>query len=92
LHNKIGYFNMAFNKYGEEDADFGSRVRSIGLQMGYLKENGIHLGEGDNDTGEYRKFKDECRQKNLAIFKQHVAGYYNGTRSVFIPFDIKPHL
>lgn len=87
LHKKIGFFNTSLEKYGHEDADFGARVRAIRLEMGYLKENGIHLGEGVEDTGEYRKFKDEFAAKNLPTYKYHAIGYMNGSKPVYIPFN-----
>jgi GT2 family glycosyltransferase len=86
LHKMIGFFNTEYQKYGEEDSDFGIRIRALGLQMGYIKERGVHLGEGAQDTGEYRKFKDDCRAKNLQKFKQNCADYFSGKKSPFIPF------
>lgn len=82
----VGYFTTEYAAYGEEDADYGMRVRATGLQLGYIKEHGQHIGEGENDVGEYREFKDECRKKNLALFYQNCRDYMSGKKPIYIPF------
>lgn len=86
LHQLLGYFNTEMGLYGEEDADFGFRVRVIGLKLGYLKQNGKHLGEGENDIGEYRAFKTASHQANLKKFNENCAAYANNRKSLYIPF------
>jgi len=86
LHKLLGYFNTEYGPYGEEDADFGMRVRVLGYKMGYIKEMGNHFGSGENDQGEYREFKDACHAKNLAKFKENCRLYYSKIKSYYIPF------
>ena len=87
LHSRIGFFTMEYEKYGEEDADFFYRARIVNYEMGYLIRNGNHFGVGELDTGEYRKFKDECRKKNIGIFQRNCIQYMSGRKPFYIPFD-----
>ena len=86
LHDMLGYFNTEYGTYGEEDADFGMRVRVVGLKLGYLKENGVHLGEGENDVGEYREFKTVSHMRNLNLFYKNCSDYVNGRKSIRIDY------
>lgn len=86
LHKTLGFFNTEYGLYGEEDADFGMRVRVLGLKLGYLKDNGIHVGEGENDVGEYRQFKTASHKANLKKFNENCVAYANGRKSLYIPF------
>jgi glycosyltransferase involved in cell wall biosynthesis len=85
LHKLLGYFNH-YSLYGEEDADMGMRIRVLGLKLGYLKQNGIHLGQGENDIGEYREFKTASHQANLKKFNENCAAYVSGRKPIYIPF------
>lgn len=87
LHNAIGYFNTEYSKYGEEDADWGMRSRMVHFEMGYLRRDGEHFGDGELDVGEYRAFKDECRKQNLEKFYANCRGYYNGSKPLYIPYS-----
>lgn len=87
LHKMLGFFNTEYGLYGEEDADFGMRARVLGMRMGYLKENGRHIGEGDNDIGEYRRFKTESHKNNLKRFNENCRAYLNGKKSLFIGYE-----
>lgn len=86
LHKLLGYFNTEYGLYGEEDADFGMRVRVAGFKMGYLSTNGCHVGEGENDVGEYREFKTASHQKNLALFRKNCGDYVHGKKSLYIKY------
>jgi len=86
LHKLLGYFNTEYGLYGEEDADFGMRVRVAGMKLGYLKENGRHLGEGAEDVGPYREFKTKAHADNLQKFNQNCARYMNHQKSLYIPY------
>lgn len=86
VHQMLGFFTTEYGLYGEEDADFGMRARVAGFKMGYLKENGTHLGEGAVDTGEYRDFKTKQHADNLALFRQNCARYAQRTKPLYIPF------
>lgn len=86
LHKMLGYFNTEYGLYGEEDADFGMRIRVLGLKMGYVKENGKHIGEGENDVGAYREFKTAAHKANLNKFNENCGAYVQGRKSLYIPF------
>jgi GT2 family glycosyltransferase len=86
FHKMLGFFNTEYGLYGEEDADMGMRARAIGFKLGYLKENGIHLGEGEYDVGEYREFKTKCHKGNLEKFNKNAHSYFNRKKSFYISF------
>lgn len=86
LHTTIGYFTTDFGLYGEEDADFFFRARQVGYKMAYLKNKGIHLGEGDYDVGEYREFKTKCHKENYDKFIKTCHEYVRGKKSIYISF------
>ncbi len=86
FHQLLGFFNTEYGLYGEEDADMGMRARAIGLKLGYLKENGVHLGEGERDIGEYREFKTKAHQNNLLKFNQNARAYFSKQKQFYIPF------
>lgn len=88
LHSAIGFFTTEYEKYGEEDADWGFRTRIAGYQLGYITTKGIHFGVGELDTGEYRKFKDDCRTKNIAKFHQNCRAYMSRQKSIVIPYKV----
>lgn len=74
LHSAIGFFKE-YNKYGLEDSDFGARARVSKFKLGYLKENGIHLGEDNGKTDEYRKFKTYEHDSKVVEFMQNCVLY-----------------
>lgn len=80
----IGYFITEFGLYGEEDADYFFRARQVGYKMTYLKDNGIHLGEGNQDIGEYRDFKTKAHKDNYNKFVKTCHEYASGKRSLYI--------
>lgn len=85
LHKLLGYFNTEYGLYGMEDSDLGFRIRVAGFKLGYLKENGIHLGEGSEDVGPYREFKTTQHQNHLIKFNNNCRLYFNKKKSIFIP-------
>jgi len=87
LHQAIGFFNMDYGSYGEEDADYYFRARQAGWSLGYLPTNAIHFGEGELDKGEYRDFKTAQHKKNLQPFQANCHQYMAKTRSIYIPFE-----
>ena len=86
LHDQLGYFNTEYGKYGEEDADFGVRVKVAGFKLGYLKNNGTHLGEGDNDVGEYREYKHVSHRNNLNKFYKNCNDYLSRRKPIYIDY------
>lgn len=86
FHKMLGFFNIEYGLYGEEDADMGMRARVVGYELGYIKDNGKHLGEGENDTGEYRKFKTDSHKKNLTKFNENCRAYMSGKKPLYITF------
>ena len=88
VHNNIGFFTTEYNRYGEEDSDFGFRVRtSMKKEIGYILPMGQHTGIGENDIGEYRQFKDQCRLGNLSKFRENCRLYMSGRKPCYIPFE-----
>jgi GT2 family glycosyltransferase len=87
LHNKLGYFVDTGSFYSHEDADFFFRARTLGYNMAYLQENGVHFGEGDLDVGEYREFKTQQSKDNLANFQKNCYDYMSKVKPIYIPFD-----
>lgn len=88
LHQLLGYFSLDYPFYAHEDADFGMRVRVAGFKLGYIKENGKHIGSGDNDKGEYREFKNSYHTANLAKFHENCKAYHNRRKSLYVPFKL----
>lgn len=86
IQKMLGYFNTEYNKYGMEDSDFGMRIRVLGLQLGYIKEMGKHIGEGENDVGEYREFKNKHHKENLQKFYENTRLYMAKKKSIYIPY------
>jgi len=86
LHKMIGFFNTTFDKYAHEDADWGNRVVFAGLKLGYIKTHGTHIGEGVNDQGTYREFKNKQHQDNLQKYYKDYTLYASGKKSLYIPF------
>ncbi len=84
LVDKIGGFKK-YLLYGEEDANFFFRARVAGYGMGYLK-NAVHLGEGENDVGEYREWKTACHISNYHEFVKDCHDYMSASQSIFINF------
>ena len=88
LHKMLGYFNhLDYGKYGEEDADWGMRTRVVGLRLGYIKNSGKHIGEGELDVGEYREFKTISHKKNLPKFNENCRAYANRQKALYIDFS-----
>jgi GT2 family glycosyltransferase len=86
LHKMIGYFNTEYGAYGEEDADFGMRARVAGFKLGYIERMGTHLGEDDQDQGDYRKFKTKQHQDNLNKFRQNCALYAQRKKAIYLSY------
>lgn len=85
LHKMLGFFNYKdYGTYSCDDADFGARIRALGLKLGYILEMGTHLG--DNEVGEYREWKTSMHKKTLATFKQNCSDYFNRKKTLYIPF------
>jgi GT2 family glycosyltransferase len=86
VQKMLGYFNTEYGLYGEEDADFGMRLRACGFKLGYIQRMGDHFGDGELDTGEYREFKTKKHAENLEQFQKNCALYFNRKKSIFIPY------
>lgn len=87
VQKMLGYFNTGYGtKYSCEDSDFGMRIRSLGLKLGYIERNGIHIGEGENDKGEYRKFKDAEHKKAVPLFYNNARLYMTRKKGIYIPY------
>lgn len=85
--NTIGYFITNYKFYGHEDANYSFRCRVAGFKIGYIKNRGTHLGEGENDKGEYREFKNQKAKENLQAFYNDCGKYARKEASIFIEFS-----
>ncbi|MFA5758934.1 MAG: glycosyltransferase [Clostridia bacterium] len=86
LHKAIGFFKE-YNKYGLEDSDFGMRARFFGFKLGYIKENGVHLGVGSEDSGEYRKFKTYAHDSKVQEFRSNCSLYAQKKLPIYLPYQ-----
>jgi GT2 family glycosyltransferase len=86
FHKMLGFFNTEMGLYGQDDSDMGMRARVAGYELGYIKENGKHLGEGENDTGEYRTFKTNSHANNMTKFNENCRLYATRKKPIYIPF------
>lgn len=85
---KLGYWCEEYDKYGEEDADYGIRIMFAGLRNAYMTDEELmeHLPESRN---EYRIFKDQQRADNLkGKFNEVYNGYHSKTRSLKVESNI----
>lgn len=87
IHDKLGFFNFEYTRYAHEDSDFGYRIRCLKKNLCYLEKNGIHLGVGELDSGEYRQMKDKYWKINMPIFEKNVRLYANGLKSLYCKFE-----
>jgi GT2 family glycosyltransferase len=83
-NDKFGYWNEGYALYGEEDTDYGFRIRISGMKNVYAMdiENAYHLDEYKDD--EYTRFKNEERSKNIKTggnFWQTLSKYHNDVNS-----------
>ena len=53
----------------------------------YLEQNGIHLGVGEQDSGEYREMKNKYWDINMPIFQKNVRMYANGLKPLKCNFE-----
>lgn len=88
IHRLLGFFNYKDYSpfYGLEDSDWGMRVRVAGFKLGYLKEPGRHLGEGEADVGPYRAFKTKEHDGNVSTFQKNCSLYWNKRKPIYIPY------
>lgn len=86
LQKMIGFFNTSYGKYSHEDADYFFRARVVGFKVGYLLENGVHLGVGEQDQGEYREFKTKSFNDNLQNYYKDSHLYVKKQKSIYIPY------
>lgn len=98
-HEKLGFWAECFDKYGEEDAEYGLRVHCAGLLNAYLADEdiGLHLPDGraariddelrivSSEDPAYRQFKDEQRQKNYDLRVQMGQACQTGDRPLYQP-------
>lgn len=86
IFEKIGYFCSDLKIYAHEDADFFFRARMIKPMLAYLSRDGIHLGIGEEDTGEYREMKNKYWKLNMPIYNNNIRRYLSGEKNIFIGF------
>ena len=87
IRNKLGFFDFELKQYSHEDALWGWRIRMLKKNLCYLEEDGIHLGVGDLDSGEYREMKDKYWKLNMPIFERKIRLYANGLKALYCKFE-----
>ena len=87
LHEKVGFFNEEYRGYSCEDSDWGFRARLAGFQLGYIKEDGNHLGGEEDQNDPYRIYKNERHLENVPKFRYNCALYAQGKKPLYIPFN-----
>lgn len=87
LHQAIGFFTTEYGiRYGLEDSNFFMRARFYGFKLGYISRNGIHLGVGECDSGDYRKWKTIEHDSMVGEFKNDCRLYAQKKKPLYIPF------
>jgi len=89
VQKKVGYFCEDYKLYGHEDADYGFRIRMLGMGLAYLDEPGTDLCEVHKgiDEGEYRDFKNKLFKDNLGMFQRNAAGYARKSKPLYVDFS-----
>lgn len=82
----IGYFCTDYKIYSHEDATYGWVMRYHKPMLVYLGKNGIHLGVGKEDEGEYREMKNKYWDLNMPIYNNNIRQYINGTKPIYTKF------
>lgn len=78
VKEKLGFWNEEFDLYGEEDADYGSRIIYGGFKNAYMLDETVmeHLPE---ELSEYVLFKRRQRENNLKDrWNKILKGYQEG--------------
>jgi len=84
IRKMFGFFNTNYSKfYGLEDTTFSLRQRAMGFRLGYILENGIHLGENEDSNSDYRKMKTYEHNLYLNKYQEDVKKYFE-TKQVFV--------
>lgn len=84
--DKVGGYNTDFDPYGQQDADYGYRVKLAGLKQYYLPNlKAEHIGHDAGNGTEYRKMKDEGLIKAKEIWESAKKGY-DETGIIFIKY------
>jgi GT2 family glycosyltransferase len=86
IHERLGFWNEDYGLYGEEDGDFGERVRLAGLFSAYLDAKGVvaHLHEGFNSGDSDAMKLRENRRKNLETYYFNRFLFEKGIRPLFV--------
>lgn len=89
INKVVGFWCPDYDKYGEEDADYGVRVAVAKYKNCYMLDRTVmeHLPE---EQDEYRSFKDEQREENLksGLFQRITSEYRKGDRPVKIKTNV----
>jgi len=86
IHDRIGFFCNDFEKYGHEDSTYFFIFRMLKYLLVYLGQDGIHLGVGEEDSGEYREMKDKYWKLNMPIHDRNIKMYLNGLKPLYTGF------
>jgi glycosyltransferase involved in cell wall biosynthesis len=84
IRKMFGFFNTNYSRnYGLEDTSYSLRQRATGFKLGYILENGIHIGDNEDPNSEYRKMKTREHDAYLAKYQEDVRKYFS-TKQVYV--------
>jgi GT2 family glycosyltransferase len=83
--DKVGFFCEDYGPYGLCDNEYNSRVHHSGFSNYYITGPGSgHLGIGSEDTGGYRRMKDDVMQSAQTRFRANMKRYFD-TGDFYVP-------
>lgn len=84
---KVGFFNLDFDPYSMNDADYALRLNETGHINYYVNDlHADHIGADTGTGSEYRKMKDEGLSTGLQKFN-FWADYYRKNNNYCLDFD-----
>lgn len=93
--NTVGCFCEDYSKYGEEDSDYGTRIRLAGLKNLYVPPSGMveHTGAENASYGSPEADKRrtrEARRDGIYMFQFNLFLYQNGLRPLKLGRRFEP--
>lgn len=86
---KVGYFNVAYDPYGQHDADYAFRLNNTGFVSYYISGlKSEHIGHDVGNGSEYRRMKDDGLAKSAATWERLTAKYTK-TKNYYVPLKSK---
>ena len=90
-HERLGFWNEDYGKYGFEDLEYGNRVLLLDQLIGYHPEDGFvrHLGYADDGVidAAYERFKKSCHESQTTGQKLYLVNKFlfeSGVRPLYV--------